>query len=611
MPRTKKHTNQKRAHKAMASAAASEEEVPNKRPNTEARAAADAPSKVCCKSDVDQRYTLAGSELAELGLQSLTQHATQDGPMTPDDYVSPPTPTPEDHTAAPAAAAAAASDGPLKTSVSPAVEESPPPPYTAAAAPPYAAAAAAAAAAMEESTHIDPPELLLQLLQRAVGKGGACKKPEYHGVFSCGTVVRFQLSQQTFAGFKDSVGYEFPEHLLDAPASDTATMLDQNEAVLRKRLDDKHVVRDGLTPDEYTQAVHTAYLMLVLDGYVHPGGEGADRVAVPLPGGPNRAMVVFPARDMYVYNLIAPSMLKKQCVTLNVGEMAVLGGDMRCADYMQPNLVALVTPALQMHRLDVVDCDCVSPPTPTPEDHTAPAAAAAADGPFSPETPPLGSMDTGDVPPPFVLGDRVRFDGGLHAAYTIVGGVRGDPGRVYIRADDDTLAFTGVVCCLDKVPVESAKEEKEFAIGMRVSIHQDFASHGVAQGQEGTIIARIDKGWWQVRWAPGKYKGFGSFRHTELRPLAAAVAAAAVSDDHKDNTEVPLNKRDVNLYPMRRQTEFAAAAAAPPLPPLKRQPSVRRFMKCEECHQRKPDVHEVCGGGWVVCESCRFSSEED
>jgi hypothetical protein len=81
--------------------------------------------------------------------------------------------------------------------------------------------------------------------------------------------------------------------------------------------------------------------------------------------------------------------------------------------------------------------------------------------------------------------------------------------------------------------------------------------------------------------------------------LVAAFVRAA------DDTAKPA----VNLYPMRRETEYTAAAAAPP--PLKRQPSVRRFMKCEECHKRKPDVHEVCGGGWVVCNDCRFSSEED
>jgi hypothetical protein len=60
-----------------------------------------------------------------------------------------------------------------------------------------------------------------------------------------------------------------------------------------------------------------------------------------------------------------------------------------------------------------------------------------------------------------------------------------------------------------------------------------------------------------------------------------------------------------------RVNDSSPAAAAAPPPPLKRQPLVRRFMKCEECHKRKPDVHEVCGGGWVVCNDCRFSSEED
>jgi hypothetical protein len=100
----------------------------------------------------------------------------------------------------------------------------------------------------------------------------------------------------------------------------------------------------------------------------------------------------------------------------------------------------------------------------------------------------------------------------------------------------------------------------------------------------------------------------------EEHTAAAAAAAAAEEPERKPKAEQAAAEEPAaaaqssNLYPMRRQTEFAHRAAA--IPPLKRQPSVHRFMKCEECHQRKPSVHEVCGGGWVVCDECRFSEED-
>ncbi len=200
-----------------------------------------------------------------------------------------------------------------------------------------------------EPKKADPTDVLVEFLKSAVQAGGAFEKPEYHAVFAEGTVVRFELSAKTFGGFKDADVYDFPvDRLCDS--DDLAGILDVNETAFKAVLDGKDTERDGLSADDYTRAVHTAYRLFVEDGYPYPGGEGADRTALPLEGGPNRAMVFFPARRPMVFNIIAPSHFR---TTADAGQFShtFAAGDFRRDDFMDPRLVALITPTLQLHRL--------------------------------------------------------------------------------------------------------------------------------------------------------------------------------------------------------------------------------------------------------------------
>ena len=66
--------------------------------------------------------------------------------------------------------------------------------------------------------------------------------------------------------------------------------------------------------------------------------------------------------------------------------------------------------------------------------------------------------------------------------------------------------------------------------GARVAIHCLKQENGYPKtGQEGVVLCHIGGGWWQVRWAPGDYSGFGSFREDDLRLVQAGCNASAPS----------------------------------------------------------------------------------
>jgi hypothetical protein len=222
-------------------------------------------------------------------------------------------------------------------------------------------------------------------------------------------------------------------------------------------------------------------------------------------------------------------------------------------------------------------------------------------------SPGVGAAHASTVPSPFVLDDYVRFkDDPAGERFHVRGGKRA---MVYIDTHDG-LGFVAPMSALEKVKAdETTKEEhtqppggapvtppapaaaasavvekkkKEFKVGDLVCLKAGPAAENPCE-----VVAFISDGsTYRKAWIKSR---LGTSRTVNTEQLELVLASSSI--------------RSVEETP-------APPAAAPP-PPLKRQPSVRRFMKCEECGKRDGTVHEVCGGGWVVCESCRYSSEED
>jgi hypothetical protein len=183
------------------------------------------------------------------------------------------------------------------------------------------------------STERELKELFTDFLHKAVEVGGAFSKPEYHAIFSCGTIVRFMMSDPNpeFKFDKDH-GYEVPKHRIKTEKERNA-MINGNKShfksVLEKANKDIHPI------------IHTAYQRLVSDGYPFPGGAGADRSVYPF--AVDTGFVYFSERDIMLFNMIVPAM---KADTMH--KMSVMGGEARRMDYMAPELILLISPTLEI-----------------------------------------------------------------------------------------------------------------------------------------------------------------------------------------------------------------------------------------------------------------------
>ncbi len=189
-------------------------------------------------------------------------------------------------------------------------------------------------------SEMEPTEIMHAFIKKACEIGGAFQKPEYHGIFQCGTVVRFLVDEKTtFTGFSDSKTYEFPDHRLRSEAAKPGIMAN-NEREFQRVI--------AANPN-YASIIKSAYYTLINDGYPYPGGEGADRNVIPLPEY-GAGLVYFIYRSIYVFQCAAPGLFKGK-TELTIDEMDFAGGDGRRNDYMVPKLVSLITPTLEVIKL--------------------------------------------------------------------------------------------------------------------------------------------------------------------------------------------------------------------------------------------------------------------
>ncbi len=195
----------------------------------------------------------------------------------------------------------------------------------------------------EETMQEATLKFLMRFLQGAVEKGG--DMDDWHGMFHAGTVVRFpapdvdSLKRMEFA---DDAVYDFPVHRLLKPAV-LPQILSGNQKIYNETL---------TRNNEFEPMVISAYDTLISDGYPYPGGQGADRFPItPGPeGGPG--LVMWPARSPYVYNAFAHP---DPTVTILPMQLTVTCGELRRADFIEPRLYALISPDLELHRLEPAD----------------------------------------------------------------------------------------------------------------------------------------------------------------------------------------------------------------------------------------------------------------
>lgn len=197
---------------------------------------------------------------------------------------------------------------------------------------------------MSDFKHI--AECFVMFIKEAIKNGDALHS--YYALFSCGTVVGFEVQSDPFVGFKDGDKYDFPTHRLLHD--------DGLDGIIEKNTKIFQSIYEKETSESYKQLVTSAYNTFILDGYPYPGGQGADRFAIPLEklGLPkNTALVLFPYRNPAIINLVVPEMMKEEYRSKDISniELAAFGGDCRRNDYMEPHLVAVINPDLTVHMI--------------------------------------------------------------------------------------------------------------------------------------------------------------------------------------------------------------------------------------------------------------------
>lgn len=153
---------------------------------------------------------------------------------------------------------------------------------------------------------------------------------EYYGIFAFGTVVSLKLKDdKIFSGFNENV--DFPMHRLINNQTHEEIMAEKQEML------DEILSRN----EPYRDVILRAYNTLIADGYPYPGESGADRFAMPFCPGANEKIIfsiVFTERSPRVFTLVYQ-------------EDIDLGSECRRYDYMEPKLVYLVSPSLEVIEL--------------------------------------------------------------------------------------------------------------------------------------------------------------------------------------------------------------------------------------------------------------------
>ena len=167
-------------------------------------------------------------------------------------------------------------------------------------------------------------------IDKYIPKFDGDKYGEWHAIFKGGTVAKIDPVQNVpeFQGYTDSYREGYPVHRVSSDA--LGDLLQANVDVWNRQ-------KDKLDGDK-GKALRIAYSMLISDGYPYPGGEGSDRIPIPITDPSMNpepiCMVIWSHRDPYLHNIV------KGNVNVAVG----LSADLRRYDFMMPEVYAIINP---------------------------------------------------------------------------------------------------------------------------------------------------------------------------------------------------------------------------------------------------------------------------
>ena len=155
---------------------------------------------------------------------------------------------------------------------------------------------------------------------------------DWHVIFKGGTIARIDFSIHTdeFNVYDDTYRDGYPMHRVSEDVFES--ILSTNIKVWESQ--------KNLYDGDKGRVLCTAYKILINDGYPYPGGEGSDRVPLPITDpslyekGEAMFLIFWPYRDIYLFNVVNG--------TANIA--TALGGELRRLDYMMPKVYAIVDP---------------------------------------------------------------------------------------------------------------------------------------------------------------------------------------------------------------------------------------------------------------------------
>jgi hypothetical protein len=175
------------------------------------------------------------------------------------------------------------------------------------------------------------------------------QRRDYHVMFRCGTVARFNAFAEEFVGYTDE-NHEFP-----APVEKISDRL----AVDNIKSDNRRVWKtQKKIPGEVGLAIRRAYHEMIMQGYPYPGENATRKIfptglGVKAPTPLSMAMVTWPGLDRLnrVFNLAFYSPGDPQLAAMQ--KAATEGGNLRRYDFMFPEVAAVYMPPTKTTSLKV------------------------------------------------------------------------------------------------------------------------------------------------------------------------------------------------------------------------------------------------------------------
>ena len=178
-------------------------------------------------------------------------------------------------------------------------------------------------------------------LRVCIERGGSFKKGKYHAVFSHGTVVRFDPSNEEIKDFGD---FDFPMSRIQCKEEDFEATY--NKIVLENNQHYKKVLEFKTDEPDWTRLVNTAFSILMNDGYPYPCGAETESVTLAISEDNLFWGTQFPIRNRHIttYTVSPTDSVRK----FDKKDADTSGKEARRLDYMFPRLIAIINPELKV-----------------------------------------------------------------------------------------------------------------------------------------------------------------------------------------------------------------------------------------------------------------------